>query len=82
MFIFLKGGEIVDKDIKKIQEKLMNNLERLDKEQDFLSEEVARSNAISQLANTYIKTCNLIIRVEESKLELRNKIGAVADNEE
>ena len=72
----------MDKDIKKIQEKLMNNLERLDKEQDFLSEEVARSNAISQLANTYIKTCNLIIRAEESKVGIRNKIGVVLDNEE
>jgi hypothetical protein len=45
----------------------MNNLDRLDNEKDNLSDEVARSNAISQLANTYIKTCNLIIRVEESK---------------
>ncbi len=68
--------------IKLIQEKLMNNLERLDSEKDNLSDEVARSNAISQLANTYIKTCNLVIRVEESKLNLQGKISDVINNEE
>lgn len=72
----------MDKDIKIIQERLMNNLDRLDNEKDNLSDEVARSNAISQLANTYIKTCNLVIRVEESKVNLRDKIGVVVDNEE
>jgi len=72
----------VDNNIKIIQDKLMNNLERLDNEQEHLSDEVSRSNAISQLANTYIKTCNLIIRAEESKVGIRNKIGVVLDNEE
>jgi len=65
----------MDNQIKNIQEKLMTNLERLDKANDNISEEVARSNAISQLANTYIKTCNLIIRVEESKNNVKNKIS-------
>lgn len=69
-------------DIKKIQEKLMNNLERLDKAKDNISEEVARSNAISQIANTYIKSCNLVIRVEESKVKVINKIDDVVNNEE
>ena len=64
----------MNEDIKNIQEKLMNNLERLDKEKKNISDEVARSNAISQLANTYIKTCNLVIRVEESKFNIKNKI--------
>lgn len=72
----------MNKDIKTIQEKLMNNLERLDNEKDNLSDEVARSNAISRLANTYIKTCNLVIRVEESKLNLQGKISEVINNEE
>lgn len=72
----------MNKDIKTIQEKLMNNLERLDNETENLSDEVARSNAISQLANTYIKTCNLVIRVEESKLNLQSKISDVINNEE
>lgn len=71
----------MNNDIKTIQEKLMNNLERLDNEKDNLSDEVARSNAISQLANTYIKTCNLVIRVEESKLNLQGKISDVINNE-
>ena len=72
----------MNEDIKVIQNKLMNNLERLDNEKDNLSDEVARSNAISQLANTYIKTCNLVIRVEESKLNLKGKISDVINNEE
>jgi len=66
--------------LKTIQEKLLNNLERLDKESDNINDEVARSNAISQLANTYIKTCNLVIRVEESKLNLFKRISDI--NEE
>ena len=69
-------------DIKVIQEKLMNNLERLDKAKDNIGEEVARSNAISQIANTYIKSCNLVIRVEESKVKVINKIDDVVNNEE
>ena len=60
----------------------MNNLERLDKAEENISEEVARSNAISQIANTYIKSCNLIIRAEECKVNVTNKIGDVVDNEE
>lgn len=71
----------MNNDIKKIQEKLLNNLDRLDKEKSNLTDEVARSNAISQLANTYIKTCNLVIRVEESKINLKRKIVDVIDNE-
>lgn len=68
--------------IKNIQLKLMNSLERLDKAKDDLNEEVARSNAISQLANTYIKSCNLIIRAEESKNGVKNKINGVINDEE
>lgn len=72
----------MDKDIKTIQETLMNNLERLDKAEENINEEVSRSNAISQIANTYIKSCNLVIRAEESKVNIRSKIGEVVDNEE
>ena len=71
----------MENDIKKIQEKLMSNLERLDNEKESLEDEVARSNAVSQLANTYIKTCNLIIRAEENKADIRNKISDVINNE-
>lgn len=72
----------MNKDIKTIQEKLMSNLERLDSAKENISEEVARSNAISQIANTYIKSCNLVIRAEESKVNVRNKIGDVINDEE
>lgn len=71
----------MENDIKTIQERLMNNLERIDNATDNISEEVARSNAISQLANTYIKSCNLVIRAEESKVSIKNKIGKVSDAE-
>lgn len=67
----------MEKDIKEIQEKLMNNLERLDRANDNISEEVARSNAVAQIANTYIKSCNLVIRVEESKANVKNKIVGI-----
>lgn len=72
----------MENDIKTIQGKLMNNLERLDSATDNISEEVARSNAISQIANTYIKSCNLVIRAEESKVNVRNKISDVINDEE
>lgn len=72
----------MNEDIKKIQERLMNNLERIDSAKDNISDEVARSNAVSQLANTYIKSCNLVIRAEESKINVRNKIKDVVNNEE
>lgn len=67
----------MNKEIKIIQEKLIKNLKRLDKESENINDEVARSNAISQLANTYIKTCNLVIRVEESKLNIKSKIKEI-----
>lgn len=64
----------MNNEIKIIQDKLISNLERLDKAKDNITDEVARSNAISQLANTYIKACNLVIRVEESKFNIRMNI--------
>ena len=64
-------------EIKTIQKKLMDSLKRLDVADENISEEVARSNAISQLANTYIKTCNLIIRVEDAKDSVKKKIDGV-----
>ena len=72
----------MENDIKRIQETLMNNLDRIDKAEDNISDEVARSNAISQLANTYIKSCNLVIRAEESKVAIREKLGSVINDEE
>lgn len=64
-------------EIKTIQKKLIDNLKRLDNADENITEEVARSNAISQLANTYIKTCNLIIRVEDAKDSVKKTIDGV-----
>ena len=64
-------------EIKTIQKKLIDSLKRLDVADENISEEVARSNAISQLANTYIKTCNLIIRVEDAKDSVKKTIDGV-----
>ena len=73
----------MNEDIKIMQDKIMSNLERIDNASigaDLL-EEVSRSNDISQLVNTYIKSCNLIIRVEESKVNMKNKINDVMNSE-
>lgn len=69
----------MNEDIKIMQNKIMSNLERLDNAEigADLGEEVSRSNAISQLVNTYIKSCNLIIRAEESKIDIKNRINKV-----
>ena len=67
--------------IKEIQERLMNSLARLDSANDNISEEVARSNAISQIANTYIKSCNLVIRVEECEKNIKSKLKDVINDE-
>ena len=64
-------------EIKTIQKKLIDSLKRLDVADENITEEVARSNAISQLANTYIKTCNLIIRVKDTKYSVKKKIDGV-----
>ena len=65
----------------RIQESLMNNTERLDNAKENIGEEVARSNAISQIANTYIKSCNLVIRANETKVSITGKIKDVTENE-
>lgn len=69
----------MNEDIKIMQSKIMSNLERLDNAEigADLGEEVSRSNAISQLVNTYIKSYNLIIRAEESKIDIKNRINKV-----
>lgn len=72
----------MNEDIKKIQGKLLGALDKLsDTTNANLQEEVSRSNAIAQLANTYIKSCNLIIRVEEAQSNIKTKIEMM-NNEE
>lgn len=70
--------------ILEIQKRLMTSLERLDNAKENISEEVARSNAISELSNTYIKTCNLNIRLEEMKKRniFKNKLQGLLNDEE
>lgn len=61
----INENEINDKKaISYIQEKLLINLERLNEEEDDLKKEISRSKAISQIANTYIKVCNMKIVLE------------------
>lgn len=64
-------------EIKKIQKTIIKNLKKLDEENIDIATEISRSNAISTLANTYIKSCNLIIRIEEAKdpKKIRDLIG-------
>lgn len=57
----------MNENIKEIQERIMNNLERLDNAKENINEEVSRSNAIAELSNTYIKSCNLSLRLEEAR---------------
>lgn len=72
----------MEEELNFIQVKLIKSLDRLDKENVDIGKEVARSNSISQLANTYIKSCNLIIRVEESKNNIKNKIVDLKNEKE
>lgn len=58
--------------IERIQDTLMLELDRLNQD-NVDSLEVARSNAISNTALTYIKAENLKIRIEETKEKLLNK---------
>ena len=72
----------MNEDIKKIQTKLLGALDKLsDTTNANLQEEVSRSNAIAQLANTYIKSCNLIIRVEEAQSMVKTKIEMMKNEE-
>lgn len=69
-----------------IQEILMNEMTRLDKS-DLDSNEVARSNALSNSALTFIKSVNLGLRIKEtaSKMNITestlNKELGVSDEE-
>jgi len=66
-----------------IQETLMRQIKRIDDETlhgKDLEQEIARSNAISNTANTYIKTININIRVKE--LADKFKVTKKSINEE
>ena len=67
----------MNEEIDLIQEKLIKSIEKLDSESENVLQEISRANAIALLSNTYIKSCNLIIRVEElkNKEHLKNIFG-------
>lgn len=54
-----------------IQKTILKNIEKIDKCEEDIGKEIGRSNAISRLANAYIQTCNLSIRIKNSTNNLK-----------
>lgn len=72
----------MEKDIKNIQNYLMNRLEKLDDDEymkDNLKGEVARSNATANTALTYVKVINLKLRVNGLSAKERQAIKEISD---
>lgn len=72
----------MEKDIKNIQQYLMNRLEKLNDDKymkDNLKGEVARSNATANTALTYIKVVNLKLRVNSLSSKERKAIKEISD---
>lgn len=72
----------MEKDIKNIQNYLMNRLEKLNDDKymkDNLKGEVARSNATANTALTYIKVVNLKLRVNSLSSKERKAIKEISD---
>lgn len=67
----------MNKEIEFIQNKLIESIDKLDIEEENVAQEISRANAIALLSNTYIKSCNLVIRVEElkNKEHIKNILG-------
>lgn len=61
--------------IKKIQQTILDNIEKIDKCEEEIGKEIGRSNAISRLANAYIQTCNLSIRLKHSTNSLKGLLN-------
>lgn len=61
--------------IEKIQKIILDNLDKIDRCEDEIAIEVGRSNAISRLANAYIQTCNLSIRINNSTTSLKGLLN-------
>lgn len=69
----------MNNNIIKIQEMLMRQMERLDDNEQMKyngKDEVARGNALSQSANTFIKSVNVGMRV----IEMSDKYGIQKNN--
>lgn len=65
----------LNNNIEEIQEIIINNIKKIDKCEGEIAQEVGRSNAISRLANAYIQTCNLSIRLKNSTNSLKGLIN-------
>lgn len=61
--------------IEKIQKTILANIEKIDKCDEDIGKEIGRSNAISRLANAYIQTCNLSIRLKNSTNNLKGLLN-------
>ncbi len=69
----------MNNELKKIQKMLMNQMERLDNNETMKDNtiEIARGNALSQNAITYIKTINVGLRIIEMQEKYGNKVKNV-----
>lgn len=70
----LKMNDDIDSlniNIEKIQKTILKNIEKIDQCEEDIGKEIGRSNAISRLANAYIQTCNLSIRLKHSTNSLK-----------
>lgn len=69
----------MNNELKKIQKMLMNQMERLDNNETMKDNtiEIARGNALSQNAVTYIKTVNVGLRIIEMQEKYGNKVKNV-----
>lgn len=55
----------MNNDLITMQEMLMRSMKRLDEENVDISNEIARSNALSNSATTFIKSINANLRIKE-----------------
>lgn len=65
----------LNNNIEKIQKTILANIEKIDKCDGEIAKEIGRSNAISRLANAYIQTCNLSIRLKHSTNSLKGLLN-------
>ena len=74
---YLQNNDIdsLNYNIKKIQQTILDNIEKIDKCEEEIGKEIGRSNAISRLANAYIQTCNLSIRLKHSTNSLKGLLN-------
>lgn len=65
----------INDNIIKIQKTILDNIEKIDKCEENIDKEIGRSNAISRLANAYIQSCNLSIRIKNSTNNLKGLLN-------